>query len=135
MRARVRLDEELAGALNAEPPVSMHAVAAQLGYSSAASLRRRNPDICDQISDRYRRATIRTQAAPLTAVPSNGVIKRALCRALAHTPRVPLKTVTRNLGFKNVVAHRIGLRLGAMAAGLALVRYLHAKCSSCCLNV
>ena len=104
MRARVRLDEQLAGALNAEPPVSMHAVAAQLGYSSAASLRRRNPDICDQISDRYRRATIRTQAAPLTAVPFNGVIKRALCRALAHTPRVPLKTVARNLGFKNVVA-------------------------------
>ena len=29
MRARVRLDEQLAGALNAEPPVSMHAVAAQ----------------------------------------------------------------------------------------------------------
>ena len=104
MRARVRLDEQLAGALNAEPPVSMHAVAAQLAYSSAASLRRRNPDICDQISDRYRRATIRTQAAPLTAVPSNGVIKRALRRALAHTPRVPLKTVARNLGFKNVVA-------------------------------
>ena len=47
---------------------------------------------------------IRTQAAPLTAVPSNGVIKRAICRALAHTPRVPLKTVARNLGFKNVVA-------------------------------
>ena len=27
----------------------LHEVAAQLGYSSAASLRRRNPDICDQI--------------------------------------------------------------------------------------
>jgi hypothetical protein len=104
MRARVRLDEQLASALNAEPPVSLHEVAAQLGYSSATSLRRRNPDICDQISGRYRTATIRTQAAPLTAVPSNGVIKRALCRALAHRPRVPLKTVARNLGFKNVVS-------------------------------
>lgn len=83
----------------------MHDIAAKLGYSSAMSLRRRNPELCDQISNRYRKSTIRIPAAPpLSAVPSNGTIRRALGRALAQRPRIPVKTVARNLGFRNVVS-------------------------------
>ncbi len=104
VRTQTRIDEQLARALHAEPPVSLHDVATRLGYSSAISMRRRNPDICDQISNRYRKATTRTPEPPLTNVPSNRTIRRALCRALAQRPRVPVKTVARNLGFKNVVS-------------------------------
>jgi hypothetical protein len=105
VRPQIRIDEQLASALHAEPPISLHEIAAQLGYSSANSMRRRNPDICDQISIRYRKATIRTPAPPLfSTVPSNDTIRRALCRALAQSPRVPVRTIARNLGFRTVVS-------------------------------
>jgi AraC-like DNA-binding protein len=104
MRAQARLNAQLETALRAEPPVSLHEVAAQLGYSSAISLRRRNPEICDRISNRYRQATVRTLNPPLKVVPANATIRRALCKALAQRPRIPLKTVACNLGFRNVVS-------------------------------
>ncbi len=104
-RAQIRINEQLASALRKDPPISLHEVASQLGYSSAISLRRRNPDLCDQIADRHRKATIRTSVPPLlAAVPSNDTIGRALRKALAQCPRVPVKTVARNLGFRNVVS-------------------------------
>ena len=104
-RAQAQLNRLLASALHAEPSVSLHEVATQLGYSSAQSLRRRNPDICDQISNNYRKSRVRTPAKPpLAAVPSNGTIQRALRKALAQCPRVPVKTVARNLGFRNEVS-------------------------------
>jgi hypothetical protein len=104
-RPQIRIDEQLASALHQEPPISLHKVASQLGYSSANSLRRRNPAICDQISGRYQKATIRIPAPPLLpAVPSNDTIRRALRRALSQSPRVPVKTVAFNLGFRNVVS-------------------------------
>jgi AraC-like DNA-binding protein len=104
-RAQIRINEHLTRALREEPPISLREVASQLGYSLTRSLRRRNPDVCNQISDRHRKATIRTPAPPLLAtVPSNETIRRALRRALAQSPRVPVKTVARNLGFRNVVS-------------------------------
>jgi len=104
-RGQIRINEHLARALREEPPISLREVASQLGYSLTRSLRRRNPDVCNQISDRYRKATIRTPAPPLLdTVPSNETIRRALRRALAQSPRVPVKTVARNLGFRNVVS-------------------------------
>lgn len=103
-RAQAPLDEQLESALCAEPPIPLHEVAAQLGYSSAVSLRRRNPDICDRISDRYKKATVNTPVQPLTDIPSNSRIRRAICTALRRKPRVRLTIVAQNLGFKSVVS-------------------------------
>jgi hypothetical protein len=103
-RDQARLDEQLEKVLRATPAVSLHQVAAQLGYSSAMSLRRRNPRVCDRISERYRKTKVGTPTPPPMRAPSNGVIKRALSGALVQKPRIPLQTVARKLGFKNVVS-------------------------------
>jgi TniQ len=103
-RSRAWLDGQLASALSAEPAVSLHEVAAKLGYSSALSMRRRNPELCDRISDRYWRVTVRRPVRPLTDIPPNHSIQRAICTALRRNPRIPLKAVAQSLGFKNVVS-------------------------------
>jgi len=104
-RSQARIDEELTCALHSEPPMSLHEVAVHLGYSSAISMRRRNPGICDQISTRYRKPTIRVAPIPLLpTVPSNNTIRRRLCSGLAANPRIPVKTIAWNLGFRNVVS-------------------------------
>jgi hypothetical protein len=82
--------------------VSLNQVAAELGYSSGHSLRRRDPDLCDRIVDNYRATHRKPWVAPYQAAyPTDEVIREALTHALLQPTPPPLKTVARELGFRS----------------------------------
>jgi hypothetical protein len=95
------LRSTLIRAAQSPEPVSLHVVAAQLGYSGAQSLRRRDPVLCDQISANYRAAVTlpNPNAGPRRCFPSDDVIEKALTRALNRATPPRLEAITKELGF------------------------------------
>jgi AraC-like DNA-binding protein len=99
-RKNPQLDVVFEYALNSNGALSLQEVANQLGYSSAQSLRRRNPSVCDQITRNHRKVSRCKPAKPVVcSFPSDNVIRKALNHALTQTTPIRLKTVARNLGF------------------------------------
>jgi AraC-like DNA-binding protein/transcriptional regulator with XRE-family HTH domain len=103
-RGRVQIDTHLAFALYADPPISLRELATQLGYTKVQCLTRRAPEICASLRRKYNPANRRKPGKPLAHAPSDEVIRLAIESALAACPRIPLRTVTRSLGFKNEVS-------------------------------
>ena len=67
-------------------------------------LTRRNPDTCAEVRKKYNAAKVRTPIKPLVRAPGDEEIRLALVKALAASPRVPVKTVADSLGFKSEVS-------------------------------
>jgi AraC-like DNA-binding protein/transcriptional regulator with XRE-family HTH domain len=103
-RSRAQVDAQLALALQATPPISLRELATQLGYANTQGLTRRAPEICANLRRKYNAANRRTLGKPLPHPPSDEVIRQAIESALAASPRIPLKAVTRSLGFKKEVS-------------------------------
>ena len=103
-RGRDQIDTQLALALHADPPLSLRELATQLGYTKVQCLTRRAPEICASLRRKYNAANRRTPGKPLADAPSDEVIRLAIESALAACPRIPLRTVTHSLGFKNEVS-------------------------------
>ena len=80
-------------------------VAGELGYTSLQALRRRAPALCDRICPKRSRRKLTPPAeSPAHSFPSNETIEKALTAALIRSTPPPLKTIARELGFRNVAS-------------------------------
>jgi hypothetical protein len=103
LRPASQVRRALEEALNSVIPVSLAHVAQQLGYRRVHTLRRRYPELCDEIQKKHDNIG---SAAPRRgeryAHPTPEMAREALERAVRDSPRQSLIAICKEIGYRNV---------------------------------
>ena len=101
-RSASRVRRALEEALNSTAPISLAQVSQQLGYKRVHNLRRRYPELCDQIQKKHSnngRAVLRR--GERYSHPTPEMAREALERAIREAPR-SLMAVCKQIGYRNL---------------------------------